>query len=417
MVSGLVAIAVVCTSCGDDSGDAASESSTAGDTTSTTTAPTSTAGDTTSSATTSADTSSDGGSSDGGTDTGVVAGCEGVSLPAIPSDTSLRGPWPVGARTVEIEGLTVEVWYPAVPGSEVDAEQVVYDIRDAIPESEREKISDEDNPWQPCDCHRDLPLDETYGPYPAVVFVHGTASFRSQSLPQMVHWASRGFIVVAADHPGLWLADLLGSFCGAGMVDQDLEGNVQSLLAAIRGESAGLEFLGDRVDATRIGMAGHSAGGAAIAGFGGDAQVLIPLAAGGTMPGDALVSTLVMGGTADSVVAWSQTMGGYAASPAPKRLVGIAEAGHLTFSEICSLANTAGEDLLEIAAANGVCGAQFAGVLFQCGPELIADATGWEIIDAATSAALEETLHCSSAGSNFDDLQQRYPDIAELQVE
>ncbi len=350
-------------------------------------------------------------------DTGVAAGCEGVTLRANPIDTAQRGPWSVGARTVTLDGLTTEVWYPAAPGSEAEAEQVRYDIREAIPQSEQGKISDEDNPWQPCECYRDLEIDAEYGPYPVIVFVHGTASFRSQSLPQMVHWASRGFIVIAADHPGLWLADLLGAVCGAGNVPQDLAGNVQTLLAAARGETAGLEFLGDSVDASRIGMAGHSAGGGAISGFGTDAQVLIPLASGGVDPGDALVSTLVMGGTSDSVVAYAQQQAGYGTSPAPKRLVGIEGAGHLTFSQICSLSNTAGDSLLEIATANGVCGAQFAGVLFQCSPELIADATGWEIIDYATSAALEETLHCSSAGDNFAALQATYPEVSEFQQE
>lgn len=346
-------------------------------------------------------------------DTGTGVGCDGVALRDNPADTSQRGPWTVGARTVTLGALRAEVWYPAAPGAEDGAEQVVYDIRDSIPESEQGKISDEDNPWQPCECYRDLDVDGEYGPYPVIVFVHGTASFRSQSLPQMVHWASRGFVVVAADHPGLWLADLLGGFCGAGNVPQDLEGDVQTLLSAVRGEIEGLEFLGDRVDATRVGMAGHSAGGGAISGFGDEAQVLVPLASGGVDPGGALVSTLVMGGTADSIVAYSQQQGGFASSPAPKRLVGIENAGHLTFSQICSLTNAAGDDLLEIAEANGVCGAQFAGFLFQCSPDLIADATGWEIIDYASSAAFEETLHCSSVGANFDALQELYPDVSE----
>jgi hypothetical protein len=164
-------------------------------------------------------------------------------------------------------------------------------------------------------------------------------------------------------------------------------------------------------------MAGHSAGGGAIAGFGDDAQVLIPLASGGVEAGAALVSTLVMGGTADSVVPYSAQQDGFGSSPASKRLVGIENAGHLTFSEICSLSNAAGEDLLEIASAAGVCGAQFAGVLFQCSPDLVADAVGWDIIDFATSAALEETLHCSSVGENFAQLQASYPDVAEYQEE
>ena len=340
--------------------------------------------------------------------------CEGATLREKRADPAARGPWPVGARTVALGDLTVEVWYPAVPGSEKGGDPVVYDIREQLPESEQGKISDADNPWQPCDCVRDLPLDEEYGPYPAIVFVHGTASFRTQSLPQMVHWASRGFVVLAADHPGLGLSDTLGSLCGAGMTPQDLGGDIDTVLAAIRGETGGLEFLGDRLDASRIGMAGHSAGGNAISGFGTDAQVLVPMAAGGTDPGAALLSTLVLGGTADSVVQYAGQMNGYASSPSPKRFVGIAEAGHLTFSEICSLHNEAGDDLLTIATDAGVCGAQLAGFLFQCSPDLIPDPDGWALIDYATAAVFEETLHCTDAEAIFAEIESLYPYLVDF---
>src|SRR5689334_10943016 len=70
----------------------------------TTTAPTTTAAETSTSDTTGADAD--------------VPGCAGGSFLPVPKDTSLPGPWPVGARTVTIGGLTVEVWYPAELGSE-----------------------------------------------------------------------------------------------------------------------------------------------------------------------------------------------------------------------------------------------------------------------------------------------------------
>jgi hypothetical protein len=102
-----------------------------------------------------------------GDPTGAQAeGCDGARLLAVPEDTSLPGPWPVGARTVVFNGLTLEVWYPATPGSEVDMTPIEYDIRSSLPDSEQAKVPDESNPWQPCDCYRDLPLDADHGPYP-----------------------------------------------------------------------------------------------------------------------------------------------------------------------------------------------------------------------------------------------------------
>jgi predicted dienelactone hydrolase len=231
----------------------------------------------------------------------------------------------------------------------------------------------------------------------------------------MVHWASRGFVVLAADHPGLRLGDTLGSLCGAPMVAQDLRGDLESILAAVRGEVGGLEFLGDRIDAGRIGMAGHSAGGNAISSFGGEAQVLVPMAAGGTQFGPALLSTLVLGGTDDSVVQYMQQRNGYASSPSPKRFVGIEGAGHLSFSEICSLSNAAGDDLLTIATDNDVCGAQLAGFLFQCSPDLIADPDAWALIDYATSAAFEEMLQCTDAEAAFAGIEAAFPYVTDFE--
>lgn len=50
---------------------------------------------------------------------------------------------------------------------------------------------------------------QEHGTYPLLMFVHGTAGFRTQSLHQIIHWASRGFIVASADYPGIQLYDLL----------------------------------------------------------------------------------------------------------------------------------------------------------------------------------------------------------------
>ena len=343
-----------------------------------------------------------------------VAGCGNAILREVPSNPSERGPWPVGARTAVIDGLTVEAWYPAVPGSEAGVNAKVYDIRDFLPESERDKISDADNPAQPCDCYADLPVDDVYGPYPVIVFVHGTAGFRTQSLHHMEHWASRGFVVLAADHPGLMLGDLLGSICGTNAPPQQLTANVRTVLEAASGQAPGLEWLAPHVDASRIGLAGHSAGGRTVGMLPDIGHVIVPMASGGVGTGSAVESVLVLGGTADSVVAYDQQIGGFESSPSPKRLVGLDDAGHLAFSDICSLENDAGEDLITIAVDNEVCGAQFATVLFQCSDTLLPDPDGWAISRWATSAAFEETLHCRDIGTAFADLSDALSGVAEV---
>jgi alpha-beta hydrolase superfamily lysophospholipase len=338
-------------------------------------------------------------------------GCEtSVSLLVAPEDAAERGPWPVGSRVVTVAHLSAEVWYPAELGSESGLEPKRYDVREWLPPAERDKIPDSDNPWQDSTTFADLPLDQVHGPYPALVFVHGTAGWRTQSLALLEHWASRGFIVLAADHPGLYLGDLL-----ALQTQRDLEGDLAALLNAITTTPSGLEFLAGRIDTTRLGMVGHSAGGGAIAAQGSTSgvRVLIPLAAGGTMAGSSLESTLVMGGRADGVVDYGEQVAGYDASPPRKRLVGIEKAGHLFPTDLCHLHNAAGEDLVEIAQKYQIQNAQFASLLFDCPSDEPSAETNRAITSFATATVLEETLLCDDRAS-FDGMTTRYPEVTEL---
>lgn len=355
-------------------------------------------------------------STDGGTPVGGdVVGCDGAKLLAAPSDPAAAGPWAVGARTVTIAGLTVEIWYPAVPGSDAGKDRVRYDLRAELPASEAAKIPDADNPWQSCDCVRDLPFDDTHGPYPIVLFVHGTAGFRHQSLPFMTHWASRGFVVVAADHPGLKLGDMLGMACGSSPPSQNLSANLDSMIAALAAPSGDLAFLAGHVDATRIAVAGHSAGGSAAADAATKAGVRVAISLAGnkaTAASAALSATLYMGGLADNVVSFGQVKTAYDGAAKPRQLVGIDAGGHLTFSDLCQTKNTAGQDLLAIAKAHQVCGAQLAGFLFDCDPSHIDGATGWNIVNYATSTVLEQTLQCQSARS-LASIKTAYPAVTQ----
>ena len=340
-----------------------------------------------------------------------VPGCEGTTLISNPPDFAARGPWPVGARTVAVGNLTVEVWYPAPVGSDVGKPTERYDIRKQLPPSEATKIPDGDNPWQSCDCVRDLPLDDTHGPYPVVLFVHGTASFRHQSLHQVTHWASRGFVVVAADHPGLKLGDLLAMACGGSAPAQTLSADLDAVTAALSSTSGELAFLAGRIDMTRIAVAGHSAGAGAAAAAATRPGVRTVISMAGNQATKA-GSSLYLGGTTDGVVSWGQVKTAYDGAAVPRRLVGIAKGGHLTFSDLCETKNPAGKDLLQVASDYQICGAQLAGFLFDCDPMYIDGPAGWDIVNYASSAVLEETLHCR-ADTSLSSIMTKYSSVAE----
>ncbi len=332
-----------------------------------------------------------------GSGSASTMGCDGASLLADPNDFAAPGPWPVGVKTVMVGNLLTEVWYPATPGSEAGKAMETYDIRKELSATEAAKIPDADNPVQPCDCVRDLPLDGARGKYPVVLFVHGTASFRHQSLHFVTHWASRGFVVVAADHPGLKLGDLLAMACGGTSPPQNLSGDLDALIAAIGAPSGDLAFLAGHIDTTRVAVSGHSAGGGAAAAAAGKpgVQVVIPMAGAGTTPAVAtLKSGLYFGGLSDGIASWNTVKNAYDNSPKPRRLVGLKNAGHLNFSDLCDIKNAAGQDILTVAKNHGICGANLAGFLFDCDPSHLDGPTGWSIVNYASSAVLESTLQC-----------------------
>ncbi|MEO8554610.1 MAG: hypothetical protein ABI678_31755, partial [Kofleriaceae bacterium] len=116
-----------------------------------------------------------------------------------------------------------------------------------------------------------------------------------------------------------------------------------------------------------------------------------------TAAGPELESVLYLGGSLDSIASFNQVRTAYQGSVAPRRLVGIASAGHLNFSDLCDTKNAAGQDLLTIAQQDGICGANLAGFLFDCDPSHVAGPVGWTIIDYTSSAVLESTLQCQPA--------------------
>jgi dienelactone hydrolase len=323
----------------------------------------------------------------------------------------------VGVRTITIGRLTVEVFYPAPRGQNAGKTPRTYDIRLALPASQRSKIPDNKNPIQTCDCFADLPLDEAHGPYPTLIFVHGTASFRTQSLSHLTHLASRGFVVLAADHPGLKLADTLALVCPGEMADKrDLIGDVDAVLAALKTSAGGLSFLSGHTDLTRLGLLGHSAGGGTVAELADrmGVKAVVSWAAGAPLKKTAEpASALFVGGVDDKVVRFSAVQSGYQASAAPKRLVGIARAGHLVMTELCSLKNPDGENILTVAVNAGVCGANLAGFLFDCSDNYLPDDRGRPIVRYATTAVLESVLHCTN--DDLSGLKARFPEVSTLE--
>ena len=357
-----------------------------------------------------------------------VMGCEGTKLLAVPDDPGALGPWPVGVKTVKLQlsaGMsTVEVWYPAMPGSEGSTPKATYDLTAWLSPSDKAKIPASDNAPQPCECYRDLPIDSTHGPYPAVVFAHGLASFRTASLTTMTQWASRGFIVLAADHLGYYLTDYAAGSCGgtASGALGDYPGDIAAEVAALTSNASELSFLGSSVDTKRIAVGGHSMGagiGATASSSIANVQVIILLAellGAAPAPSSSLKYVLSMAGMNDQVTGWAATVSAYTGSPMPKRLVGIEGGDHLDVIDICSQKDAMGRTSLDVGAKNGVCAIGAVAALAQCGA-MKDPLQGPGIVNYVSTAVLEETLHCQDRAAALADaaVKAKFPAIAEYQ--
>ncbi len=187
-----------------------------------------------------------------------------------PTDRGRQGA-PVGVRTVTFEDQTFEVWYPA-PDSVAGSAPQTIDVSAFVPAVFTELVGAFDLTPLPSIAVRDVPPRRLPEPVPALLFSHGFGGFRTQSVTLCAHLASRGYIVVAADHPGRMLGDVLPCLFDPPLKGCDLaalaggdDPGVDDMLAARRwveqqpGDSG--SFLAGVLDPERIGILGHSAGG------------------------------------------------------------------------------------------------------------------------------------------------------------
>jgi hypothetical protein len=195
--------------------------------------------------------------------------------------------------TLTARKLDLEVWFPAVVGSEKGAEKYFYRPSSHLPDDQRSKMppcpASDPYPKVPTCCEpaqyfdrtwANLPMDTEHGPYPVIVFVHGTAAYRQYFLHIVEHWVSRGFVVVATDYPGITMKDELTKLELKPTPKTDQVGDTKLLieeLTTLKDER--LAFLRGKINITNLGITGHSAGGFATGDLSATmGRVMIPMA-------------------------------------------------------------------------------------------------------------------------------------------
>lgn len=243
------------------------------------------------------------------------------------SDVRARGPYEAGVRTITMTKqsvvdpmqprvLDVVVWYPTAAGSgPIDGGTggVV-----------------------------NAPLDGSGGPYPVLLFSHGSCGYPLQSIFLLPLIASRGYVVIAPPHPGNTINEFpncgspAAQFASAQERPQDVIFALDQMLAA---NADSLSPFFGALDPDRIGMSGHSFGGFTtffVANADSRIKVAIPMAPATPGTNATLsVPSLMMLGNVDSVINLTTARTAYANSASPKYKVEIEHAGHYAFSNLC----------------------------------------------------------------------------------
>ena len=315
------------------------------------------------------------------------------------------GPFVVGVRTLSLSDRKVEVWYPAVAGSEAGKARDRYDIREWLPPAEAAKIAADAPTFFETEAYRDLPV--AAGPFPVALFSHGVASFRDQSSALTSHLASWGFVVAAPDHLERGLAAFVdGTFTFDSLGEVDLR-NTLDLMRAQAVAAAG-PFEG-RMDFTRIVATGHSMGAAAVLKILEDADVLAGVTWAGASPAQAGTPltkplTQISGTHVQIVVAGDARATFESIDTWPKGFVSILGAGHLAFTDLCLIGGDVG-GVVPLALSLGVTVPDFLVTLGSdgCRPDDLPAAQAWPMIRNDTVAHLRLALHIDATPVGLDD--------------
>lgn len=285
---------------------------------------------------------------------------------AAPSPSEM-GPYPVGVRTLTFvdetrttpgrdqpRTLVCEVWYPADESARGQAGER-YELYDQVDEAVRQMFPTIDAAALGAletDAVRDAPV-RTDERFPLIVFSHGKGGVRMQSTFYTVPLASHGYVVIAPDHEGDTVSDLLleGDVQITTTVDSyELRPQDASYLIRQLDVLPSTDPLTKILDMERIGISGHSFGALTsfrTAGYDPRIDAVVahtPVGIGLVNPDldvkveDFQIPTLIAsGGMDETLPAELHAESIWSAMVRPKYHLHLQRAGHFTFSDLCVL--------------------------------------------------------------------------------
>ncbi|MCP4837069.1 MAG: hypothetical protein GY895_20155 [Phycisphaera sp.] len=266
-----------------------------------------------------------------------------------PAELAAQGPHAVGVTTRALpEGNLVEVWYPA--DDSTSGGTVEYQVRSFLPPAVGDLVPDTVDDARSIDATRDA-APAAAGPFPIVLFSHGSTSFRLQSSVLAQHLASWGIVTASTDHPSRDLLNVIGGTAEGQPPSIDDFRSMRTYLTTLGDD----EILGGALDNNRIALGGHSAGGGTIVQMASDDGILGYVSyASGLGDGAPDVPSLFMAGELDMIVdPVERTAAAFERAPSPSWLWSFADSGHLAFSDLCAVGSD-GATLIDLAEAAGL---------------------------------------------------------------
>ena len=342
-------------------------------------------------------------------------------------DPGVPGPYPVGVRTTVLlddfrlddEGnprrLPLEIWYPAVEASRADARDVIR-LYDALPPDLQVDLTPDALGELPTIAARDAPArhddDDTY---PLIVFSHGKGGIRTQSNFYTATLASHGYVVVAPDHSGDTIVELLREVKSSGAIQPDstLEAIINRPLDVI----AILDLIADVadddiaaiIDHDTVGVTGHSFGAltsylVASRDFRIDAlvaqtptsQAVIDLQAQ-TVMAELTTPSLIQSATLDETLPEATNAKPlYETLPGPeKSWLSLRRAGHFTYSDLC---------VLDVDAISTAIDLDISNVLNDgCGPDALPTSVAFPVINTTAIGFFNQQLRGSGGSARYLD--------------
>jgi predicted dienelactone hydrolase len=268
---------------------------------------------------------------------------------------------PVGVRTVELldpsrpkedgtpRRLVTEIWYPA--GDEAkNMEGYTYDPLEQAPDAVKPLIQGIQTGVLRTSAVRDAPVRKENRPFPLVIFSHGAYAIRFQNAFFTVALASHGYIVLAPDHEGNTLWDLLQNGYDPKSLNDSAFArpvDVEFLVTKAKewDEDPKNDFYG-AISLEGVGVSGHSFGGytalavmcripnlKAILAMSPAAEMTV---LGGCLPEEVFVPIMIMGGEMDKTLDFKYSMEApWEYFNPPKFLVDVKRAGHYSFTDLC----------------------------------------------------------------------------------